>query len=157
MSLRNWCRRAVPLVVAASVVVPSIVVGQGIDSPRIPLRTALADINTLRVGYAESFNARDASAVAGAYADDAIVIGTDGQVYAGKDAISKMLSSGADNWPHVVIKSDSVRVYGATAIDVGTWTEHPAGGGEMVSRYLVVLRHDMNGWKLMYAADVPVK
>jgi uncharacterized protein (TIGR02246 family) len=144
-------------VVAASVVVPALASGQGIDSPRIPLRTALADIGTLRTAYAESFNARDASAVAGYYADDAIVIGSDGKLYSGKDAISKMMLTDADNWPHVVIKSDSVRVYGATAIDVGTWTEHPAGGGEMVNRYLVVLRHDMNGWKLMYAADVPVK
>jgi uncharacterized protein (TIGR02246 family) len=157
MSLRNWCRRAVPLVLAASVVVPSIVVGQGIDSPRIPLRTALADLNTLRTAYVESFNARDAKAVAEHFTDDAIMITHDGKMMTGKAEIAKGMAADADNWPHAVIKSDSVRVYGATAIDVGTWTEHPAGGGENVTRYLAVLRHDMNGWKLSYVADVPVK
>ena len=155
MSLRNWYRRAVPLVLAASVLVPSIAAGQGIESPRIPLRTALNDISTLRTSYVDAFNGKDSKALLAMYADDAILVNQEG-VLTGKAAIGKAMGD-AGNWPHAVIKSDSVRVYGATAVDVGTWTTHPAEGGEMVSHYLVVLRHDMNGWKLAYVADVPVK
>jgi uncharacterized protein (TIGR02246 family) len=157
MSLRNWYRRAVPLVLAASVLVPSIATGQGIESPRIPLRTALNDLMTLRTSYVDAFNGKDAKAVAALYTDDAVVIMRDGSMVMGRAEIAKAMEKDAANWPHAVIKSDSTRVYGATAVDVGTWTEHPVGGGEVVSRYLVVIRHDMNGWKLAYVADVPVK
>lgn len=156
MSLRNWYRRAVPLVLAASVLVPSIAVGQGIESPRIPLRTALNDIATLRASYVDAYNGKDAKAVNAMYADDAIVVSEDGALVMGRADIAKAMGDAA-NWPHAVIHSDSVRVYGATAVDVGTFTAHPAEGGEMKSRYLVVLRHDMNGWKLVYAAEVPMK
>jgi uncharacterized protein (TIGR02246 family) len=157
MSLRNWYRRAVPLVLAASVLVPSIAAGQGIESPRIPLRTALNDLATLRTSYVDAFNGKDAKAVAALYTDDAVVITEEGQMIMGRAEIAKSMEKNAANWPHAVIKSDSTRVYGATAVDVGTWTTHPAEGGEHVTKYLVVLRHDMNGWKVAYVADVPVK
>jgi uncharacterized protein (TIGR02246 family) len=157
MSLRNWYRRAVPLVLAASVLVPSIAAGQGIDTPRIPLRTALNDLATLRTSYVDAFNGKDAKAVAALYTDDAVMITRDGAMLAGRAEIAKGMDQDAANWPHAVIKSDSTRVYGATAVDVGTWTEHPAEGGEVVTRYIAVMRHDMNGWKLAYVADVPVK
>ena len=156
MSHRTWYRRAVPLVLAAAVMVPSIAAGQGIDSPRIPLRTALADIATLRTEYVNAFNAHDAKAISAMYADDAIVTNGDGSTAWGMADLSMGNSEGADNWPHAVIKSDTVKVYGATAIDVGTWTTHPKEGGEVVYRYLAVLRHDMHGWKLQYVASVPV-
>ena len=155
MSLRNWYRRAVPVVLAATVLVPSIAAGQGIETPRIPLRTALNDIATLRSSYVDAFNGKDSKALMNLYSDDAIVVTSEG-VSTGKDAIAKGMGD-AGNWPHAVVKSDSVRVYGATAVDVGTWTTHPAEGGEMKSHYLVVLRHDMNGWKVAYVAEVPVK
>jgi hypothetical protein len=47
-------------------------------------------------------------------------------------------------------------VYGNTAVDVGTAKQHPAGGGEMVARYMVVLRRDMNGWKIVRLINTPV-
>lgn len=156
MSLRNWYRRAVPMVLAASVLVPSIAAGQGIESPRIPLRTALNDIATLRTSYADAFNGKDADAVNATYTDDAIVLNADGSLAKGRAEIAKAMGDASD-WPHAVIHSDSVRVYGSTAVDVGTFTMHPAEGGELKHRYLVVLRHDMNGWKIAYAADVPAK
>lgn len=157
MSFRNWYRRAVPLVLAASVLVPAIAAGQGVESPRIPLRTALSDLATLRTSYVDAFNGKDAKAVAALYTDDAVVITEEGQMIMGRAEIAKSMEKDAANWPHAVIKSDSTRVYGATAVDVGTWTVHPAEGGEHVTKYLVVLRHDMNGWKVAYVADVPVK
>ncbi len=156
MSSRNWFHRALPLVLVVSVLMPSIAAGQGIDAPRIPLRTALKDIATLRTAYVDAFNAHDAAAVSAMYTNDAVAIGADGSVATGLDAIKKSMSEGAENWPHAVIKSDTVKVYGATAVDVGTWTQHPKEGGEEVSHYLAVLRHDMNGWKLAYVASVPV-
>jgi ketosteroid isomerase-like protein len=155
MSLRNWYRRAIPLVLAASVLVPSIAAGQGIESPRIPLRTALNDISTLRTAYVDAFNGKDSKALLALYADDAIAVNNEG-IMKGKAAIAKGMGDAA-NWPHAVLKSDSVRVYGSTAVDVGTWTTHPAEGGEVVAHYLVVLRHDISGWKLSYVADVPMK
>jgi ketosteroid isomerase-like protein len=142
-------------VLAASVLVPSIAAGQGIESPRIPLRTALNDLATLRTSYVDAFNGKDSKALMALYTDDAIVVSAEG-VLTGKEAIGKSMGDAA-NWPHAVTKSDSTRVYGATAVDVGTWTTHPAEGGEMKSSYLVVLRHDMNGWKVAYVADVPLK
>lgn len=156
MSHRSWYRCAVPLALSACVLVPSIAAGQGIDRPRIPLRTALADIATLRTAYVDAFNAHDAKAVSAMYTKDAIAINEDGTTAWGMAEIAKANSAGADAWPHAVIKSDTVKVYGATAVDVGTWTTHPKEGGEMVTRYLAVLRHDMNGWKVQYVANVPV-
>ena len=61
-------------------------------------------------------------------------------------------------FPHLVIKSDSLVAYGHTAVDVGTSTQHPATGGELVSHYLVVLRRGAgpDDWRIVRLAVVPV-
>lgn len=154
MSRSRWSTRAVPLLLSFALTAPSVAVAQGIEEPRIPLRTALAELSTLRTEYVDAFNRKDAAAVASMYDSDATLISDQGSMKGG-EAIREMMTTEAPTWPHAVIASDTVRVYGNTAVDVGTWTVHPADGGEMVMRYMSVLRRSMSGWKLVSVAVVP--
>lgn len=147
--LHSWLTLAVSL----ALLVPTVASGQGIEQPRIPLRTALTEIRTLREAYAKAFNDKDAATVVGMYAPDAILIGSDGTVLTGKEAIRKDLEAG--QWPKMTITSDTVRVFGNTALDVGTVRTSLTGGGEGVSHYLVVLRRGLKDWKLSRVAVVP--
>ena len=135
---------------------PTLAVAQGVEAPRLPLRTALDELRTLRAAYADAFNSKDAAAVAALYAPDALLITDEGVVVSGGEAIAKAFTAGAQSWPHMVIESDSVKVFGNTAVDVGTVRRHPEGGAEMQSRYLVVLRRNMQNWKIVSVASVPV-
>ena len=156
MSHHPWYRRAVPLALAVSLSVPAVAAGQGIPEPHAPVSTTLGDIAALRTAYVDAFNAKDAKAVSAMYTPDAIVIGVDGSQTVGAAAIAKMNADSAANWPHGVVASFATKVYGATAVDIGTWTVHPKAGGEFVSRYLVVLRHGIKGWKVHYLVNVPM-
>jgi uncharacterized protein (TIGR02246 family) len=149
--LRSWRSLAVSLVLMA----PSVASGQGIEQPRIPLRTALDEIRGLREAYAEAFNKKEPAAVADMFAPDATVIQSDGSVLVGKDAIRKGFAAAAPNWPQMTITSDTVRVFGHTAWDIGTTRSQPSGGGEQVSHYLVVLRRGLKNWKINSLAVVP--
>jgi ketosteroid isomerase-like protein len=91
----------------------------------------------------------------GMYSPDALFIRGDGSMLVGKDAISKAIATGAPQWPQTTIESDSLRVVGNTAWDVGTSVDRSAGRDE-VSRYLVVLRRGMKYWKISALAVVPV-
>ncbi len=75
----------------------------------------------------------------------------------GKAAIKAYFTNGAPNFPHMVIKSDSLVAYGQTAVDVGTVTLHPKEGGELVNRYLVVLRRTYQAWHVVRVMVVPVE
>jgi uncharacterized protein (TIGR02246 family) len=152
---RSWSRHALPLAFAVSLLAPAVARGQGIQ-PHIPLKTTLAEIAALRSSYTDAYNAKDAAAISAMYTPDAMVVGSDGSVIMGASAIAKSDNDDAPNWPHIVITSTTVKVYGSMAIDVGTVTVHPKEGGEQVSRYLVVLHHGINGWKLQNAATTPV-
>lgn len=155
MTSRSWFR--VPLTVAALLLLAApAAMAQGVEAPRLPLRTALDELNTVRTEYAEAYNAKNAAAVTDMYAEDAITVTTEGMVIKGKAAIGKAFSDGVKNWPHMVIESDSVRVYGNTAIDVGTLRLHAEGSPEQVARYTVVLRRGMQVWKLVSVASVAV-
>ena len=132
---------------------PSIAYGQGIEEPRVPLRTALMELNTLRTEYAEAYNRHDMAALAGVYASDAILIDAEGVKIEGAEAIRGFMADRTQG--HMVIASDTVRVYGNTAVDVGTVTIHPEGGGEEVAHYMTVSRRGMTGWKLVSAALIP--
>lgn len=155
MSHRHRFRSSLPLVAVLALAFASAAAAQ-IEEPRIPLRTALAEINTLRTEYAEAYNAKNSDAITAMYLPDATLVVADGSVLRGIDAIGAYLAEGAPNWPHHVIKSDTVRVHGNTAWDIGTSLLHPEGGGEIMARYLAVLRRDMNGWKIAALALVPV-
>ena len=149
--------RAALSFVFAAVALPTVVSAQGVPADRARLRTALSDIATLRTAYVDAFNQKDAKALAAFYTADGILIQPDGNLIQGREALAKAMADSAPQWPHAVIKSDTTRVYGSTAVDMGTWTEHPTGGGERVARYVTMLRRDMSGWKIAHVVVVAVK
>jgi len=151
MSRWSWFRPVLPVILLA---LPGVGTAQGVAPGRVPLRTALADLATLRTEYADAFNKKDAAAVTAMYANDAVLIFPDGTMLSGRSEIGKRMSDDAKTWPHAVIKSDTVRVYGATAVDIGQWITHPAEGGETSLRYVTVSRRGMNGWKIEHVVLV---
>jgi uncharacterized protein (TIGR02246 family) len=147
---RAW----LPLMVSLALF-PNLATGQGIERPRVPLRTALTEIRTFRAAYADAYNQKDSVTVANMYAPDAIVIQSDGNVLFGKDEIRKAIATDAPGWPQLSITSDTVRVFGNTAFDVGTTRSQRSSGGEEVSHYLVVLRRGLKDWVIKSLAVVP--
>jgi len=143
------------LVAALAFVAPSVASAQGIESPRVPLRTAINEINALRDQYAEGFNKKDAAALTAMYLPDAVVIRGDGSTLVGKEAIGKDLAEGSAKWTQSTFASDTMRVFGNTAWDVGTMKSPSSTGKENVSHYLVVLRRGLKGWKISSVAVVP--
>ena len=120
------------------------------------MQTALTELARFRERYAEMYNTKDVAELALMYGDHAIVIAKDGSMTVGKPAITALLKMLAPSFTHVVITSDSMTVYGNTAVDHGTAKYHPTGKPEVVERYLVVLRRGMKEWKLVSLASVPV-
>jgi uncharacterized protein (TIGR02246 family) len=141
------------IMVSLASLLPSVATGQGIERPRVPVRTALDELRALREEYAEAFNKKDTAKLVGMYAPDATLIGSDGVVLTGKDAIQKSLEAGP--WMKMSIASDTVQVFGNTAVDVGTVRMSGSEGHEDVSHYLVVLRRGVAAWKLNSLAIVP--
>ncbi|HEX3236174.1 MAG TPA: nuclear transport factor 2 family protein [Gemmatimonadales bacterium] len=127
--------------------------GQGVEQPHVPVRKALDEIRVLRAEYAEAFNKQDAATLVDVYAPDATMIDADGTMLTGKDAIRKRIEAGP--WGTLSIDSDTVRVFGNTAYDIGTARISHKGGGEDVSHYLVVLRRGIKEWKVSSIAQVP--
>jgi ketosteroid isomerase-like protein len=154
MRFRNLLPAA--LLLASALVSPSALHAQ-IEEGRVPLRTAVTELNTFRVEFADDYNRKDAAAVTALYDADASVILADGSVLMGRAAIGKRNAVDAAKWPHLVIKYDSMRVYGNNAVDVGTSTYHPASGPTVVERYLIVMRRGMKDWKIVRLALVPMK
>ena len=142
-------------VLFALALAPTVASAQ-IEEPRIPLQTKLSEINRFRIEYAENFNKRDVAALTAMWSEDAMFIDVDGRSYQGRDAVRQWYTERQAALPHLVIQSDSLAVYGNTAVDMGTSKAHPAAGGEQVARYLVVLRRNMNGWKLVRVSTTPV-
>lgn len=156
MTRHRWWRPAFQLALVAGFSIPAIASGQGIPKGHVPVSTTLGDIAKLRTAYGEAWNAKDAKTLNAMFTADATVIDADGSVASGWKEIAKKNEDAAPNWPHTVITSQSVKVYGTTAVDVGTVAMHPADGGEMKYHYLVVLRHGVNGWKLQDVAVSPI-
>ncbi|HQR17634.1 MAG TPA: nuclear transport factor 2 family protein [Gemmatimonadales bacterium] len=135
--------------------VPSSASAQ-IPDDAVPLPTVQSELNTFRAEYAEYYNKKDAKSLAGLYAPDAIITEADGTTYSGQAAILAAFTKLAPTFPHLVITSENVISFGATGIDVGTAKQHPASGGELTSRYLVVLRRKMGVWTIVRLSVVPV-
>ena len=153
MTLARRVRAWLPLVVSLAFLVPSVATGQGIEKPRVPLRTALNEITAFREEYAQAYNNKDSAALVAMYAPDATLIGGDGTMLTGKEAIGKSLESGP--WLKMSLTSDTTRVFGNTAYDVGTARMSGSEGHEDVSQYLVVLRRGVTAWHVSAVAVVP--
>jgi ketosteroid isomerase-like protein len=150
--------RLVVSLLTLALALPAVAHAQIPDSA-IPLRTVMDEMNTFRTKYAEDYNKKDAAALAQDYTADAIVTTETGETLVGQDAIKAYLTKNAPNFPHLVIESENVVAYGHTAIDVGTVKMHPASGGELIRRYLVVLRRGLQkgDWRIVRLSLVPVE
>ena len=152
MTLARRFRAWLPFMLSLPFLLPNVANGQGIERPRVPVRKALDEIRVLRSVYSDAFNKKDTATLGDIYAPDAIVIRGDGTMLTGKEAIQKSLEEGP--WGKMSIASDTVRVFGNTAYDVGT-VRTSRGGNEDVSHYLVVLRRGVRFWKISSLAAVP--
>ncbi|MEP6689360.1 MAG: nuclear transport factor 2 family protein [Gemmatimonadales bacterium] len=150
-------RRVLLKVVALGFAAATAAAAQGVETPHLPLRTVIDELNSTRASYAEAYNAKNAAAVTAFYLPEAILVLPDGSQLMGATAIGEVMKKDAPTWPHMVLASDTVRVYGGTAVDFGTVTLHPKAGGEEVSRYMAILRRGLHGWKVASVAQVPVK
>jgi uncharacterized protein (TIGR02246 family) len=142
MLRRSWIQSAVSLVVLLA---PSAAAAQGIESNRTPLRTALNEIATVRSEYADAFARNDVGALAGVYTADAVIITGDGAMSSGAEQIRGLLDQQVARIGKVAISSDTVRVYGRTAVDIG----------RIVAQHVAVLRKGMRGWKLAHVVTIP--
>ncbi len=152
MLRRSWIQRAVPLLVLLS---PPVLAAQGIDADRARLRTAIDEIGTVRSEYADAFTRNDSKALAAVYTADAVIISGDGTMSASPDQIRSLLDNAVARLGKVAITSDTVRVYGKTAVDIGRLVAQVETGGEEASRYVAVLRKGLRGWKLAHVVTVP--
>ena len=128
---------------------------QGIETPRVPLRTAIKEINTLRMEYAALYNKKDTAALAAMYLPDAVVIRPDGSTLLGQAEVSKSFAEESARWGQVTLSSDTTRVFGNTAWDVGSMSSGGADGAQHSHRYLVVLRRGVQTWQISSVAVVP--
>jgi len=146
---------AVALLCTLALGAPAVAHAQ-IPDDAVPLKTVISETNTFRTEYAEYYNNKDVAHLVGMYAKDAILIPGDGHALIGQAAIREYFTNNASTLPHIVLSSDSLAAFGATAVIVGTLTAHPQAGGEVVSRYLTVLRRHLGQWAIIRVAVVPV-
>jgi ketosteroid isomerase-like protein len=145
---------SLPLAMALALLTTSLA-AQGVEAPRVPLRTALKEINTLRAEYAALYNRKDTTALSAMYQPDAIVIRPDGSTLMGGAAVRKAFSEEAAKWGQITLSSDTTRVFGNTAWDVGSMSSQGPDGDQRVQRYLVVLRRGIQTWQISSLAVVP--
>jgi ketosteroid isomerase-like protein len=143
------------LAMALALTATSPAAAQGIEAPRVPLRTALKEINTLRAEYAALYNRKDTTALTAMYLPDAIVIRPDGSTLMGQAAVGKAFSDEAANWGQITLSSDTTRVFGNTAWDIGSMSSTGPGGDQTSQRYLAVLRRGLQTWQISSVAVVP--
>jgi ketosteroid isomerase-like protein len=154
MTTHRRSMASLPLAMALALVTTSPAAAQGIETPRVPVRTALKEINTLRAEYAVLYNTKDTEALAAMYLPDAVLIRPDGSTLIGSAAIGKAFAEEAASWKQVTISSDTTRVFGNTAWDVGSMSSKGSDGGQSVQRYLVVLRRGVDTWQISSVAVV---
>ena len=156
MTVSRRARSSLPLVAVLAFVATAPALAQGIESPRVPVRTAIQEINTLRSEYMDLYNKKNVKALTAIYLPDAVMIRADGSVLLGQEAIGKALAEDSPNWKHMTITSDTMRVFSNTAWDMGKLTSQSRIEGDDVSHYLVVLRRGVERWQISSVAVVPV-
>jgi len=149
MRFLSLTRSSIPLLAALALATPVVAGAQGVERPRLPLRTALNELSAFRAEYQEAVNKGDHAAVIAMYMPDASLITADGKEYTGREAIGRALfaDSAAGSFK---LESDTTKVVGHTAWDIGRLTV-----GDKSSRYLVVLRRGLKEWQLASVAVVP--
>jgi uncharacterized protein (TIGR02246 family) len=133
----------------------SLASAQGIERPRVPIRKARDELRIFREAYEDAYKHKDTVAVADMYTPDAVVIQGNGNVVMGHAAIQKTIANNAPKWTQITITSDTLRIVGNTAWDVGTTHMQGAEGGEQVFHYLTVYRRGIKAWRIDRLAIVP--
>jgi ketosteroid isomerase-like protein len=154
MTTRRRSMASLPLAMALALLTTSLAAAQGIEAPRVPLRTAIKELNTLRAEYAALYNKKDTAALTAMYLPDAVVIRADGSTLVGTAAIGEAFSRDAASWGQITLSSDTTRVFGNTAWDVGSMSSQGSDGGQSMQRYLVVLRRGVQTWQISSLAVV---
>ena len=155
MTASRCARFGLSLAAAFAFIATASAHAQGIETPRVPLRTAIRELNTLRAEYADLYNKKNVAALVAMYSTDAVMVRADGSTLVGQQAIGKALTQDAPTWKPMVITSDTMRVFGNTAWDIGTLSTRTPAGDPSVSHYLVVLRRGIQTWKVSSLALVP--
>src|SRR4051812_32011388 len=120
MTTSRRTRPSLPFLAALVLAATSPAAAQGIESPRVPLRTAIRELTARRTEYAVLYNKKDVAALTAMYLPDAVVVRDDGSTLVGQAAIGKALAGDASGWQQISISSDTMRVFGNTAWDVGS-------------------------------------
>lgn len=152
MAVRMRCPIWVAL--ATTLVLPAALAAQGIG-PHAPLATTAEAIAKVRTAYVDAYNAQDVGAANGIYTPDAVLLspaaGAAGELPEFGHHAPDPVAAGQT----AVARSTGLRLYGATAVEIGTWTTRSAAGNADVRQYLAVFRHGVRGWKLEALALVP--
>ena len=143
------------LAVSLALIATSAASAQGIETPRVPVRTAIKEINTLRAEYTDGYNRKDVAGLTAMYLPDAVVVQGDGTTLVGRAAINQSLTEQSPSWGRATISSDTMRVFGNTAWDVGTMETQGPDSAKSATHYLVVLRRGVQAWKISSVAIVP--
>lgn len=112
-----------------------------------------AEVAAIRESWVEGARAGDAAAVASLYADDAVVVGVDGEVLEGREAIREGFAPDFEAMTSLEVNGTDMEVGSDVVTDMGTFTQAvrtPDGQEQTVSgHYLVVLRRQADGsWRL---------
>ena len=73
----------------------------------------------------------------------------------GRAAVGKAFSEEAESWGQITLSSDTTRVFGNTAWDIGSMSSTGPDGDQSPQRYLVVLRRGVQTWQISSLAVVP--
>lgn len=142
-----------------AVLLPILLLGCGSDEPGAgaaapDARAARAEIDRLRSDWIEAAERDDAEAVAGYYAEDAVVVTTANPEPArGREAIQRMWAEGFPAVSETEVRSSEFVAGGDVAYDYGEYTQRvsPPNGEPITERghYLVALRRQPDGtWKI---------
>jgi ketosteroid isomerase-like protein len=142
------------LALATTLALPAALAAQGIG-PHTPLSTTADAIAKVRTAYVDAYNAQDASAANGIYTPDAVLLSGNGGATGEIPTFGRHAPEPAGAGETAAIRSTGLRIYGSTALDIGTWTTKSSAGSANVRHYLAVFRHGVRGWKLEALALVP--
>jgi len=111
-----------------------------------------AAVAKIRNTYIEALNAKEPATIAALYADDGQLMGLDGTVWTGRDAILEGLTAAAPTWGHFVTTPGPIHVMGNIAWEMGHSVMHTTADdgtmSEVASHYLVILALEDGAWKI---------
>jgi ketosteroid isomerase-like protein len=110
-------------------------------------------VATIRTSYQRAYNAGDVARVVALYAPDATLTSADG-VFKGTAAIAVWVKSGIDQGGRLeILEADETAVSGEVAYEAGH-SRRLAKDEVHLGRYLIVMRHFKDGWRIIQHASL---